>query len=435
MDLSDVESVDLVISAGEPSGDLHGAALLEALQQKAPNLRIKTVAGPKMRAFATTPIFPMEQLQVMGFTDVIAALPRLTHLFFSLRRAILQCNPKAVICIDYPGFHLRLEQSLRRRGYKGKLIHLVAPTVWAWGKGRIPKMAKTLDLLMTLFPFEKKSFAATSLPVTYVGHPLIAAIPAYREGLKNRETGKEASSDFRSGVSSRALEHGASEDEKSGAKPTPPGTDSSVTSGIATTQSRSNLLALFPGSRVTEVERNFPRQIEAALAIQAKDPSVQIAVSIANDKVRPLLQKHRLKTTWVEPSDKYALMAKAKMALATSGTVTFELALHETPTIVHFAIRPVDSWIAQTILRINLPHYCIVNILADKEIFPEFFGPHFQSKNFIQQSVALWTSASEQSRIQNECRAVRVLMEGKEANPADLILQILSQTGYTTGTI
>ena len=139
--------IDAVILAAEPSGDLHGAALLEALLSKNPNLKIAAVAGPRMRQFPIFPIGRMEELQVMGFTDVVAALPRLYFVFRRLRNAILRLNPKTVVFIDYPGFHLRLERSLRRHGYRGRLIHTICPTVWAYGKGRIATMAQNLDLL------------------------------------------------------------------------------------------------------------------------------------------------------------------------------------------------------------------------------------------------------------------------------------------------
>ena len=151
--------IDLFISSGEPSGDLQGSLLIEALLKERSSIRIGAVAGPRMRRLPIEPYFEMEQLSVMGFIDVIAAIPHLIRQFFQIRNKILELNPKAVVCIDYPGFHLRLEKSLRKKGYRGKLIHYISPTVWAWGKKRIPQMEKTLDLLLTIFPFEKKCFS------------------------------------------------------------------------------------------------------------------------------------------------------------------------------------------------------------------------------------------------------------------------------------
>ena len=168
--------MDLFIATGEMSGDLHGAKLIHELLALQPNLQIGAVAGPKMRELPITEFFPMESLRVMGFIDVFLALPKLARQFFAIRNQILKLNPKAVVFIDYPGLHLRLARSLRKKGFKGKLVHFICPTVWAWGKKRIPQMGKTLDLLLTLFPFEKKCFAHTKLPVQYVGHPLALSV-------------------------------------------------------------------------------------------------------------------------------------------------------------------------------------------------------------------------------------------------------------------
>ena len=132
---------DVLILAAEPSADLQGAKLIEELLQQRPGLNIAAMAGPRMRALPIEALFPMENLQVMGFLDVAARLPKIARQFFAVRSRILALQPKGVVCIDYPGFHLRLERSLRKKGYRGKLIHYICPTVWAWGKKRIPLMA------------------------------------------------------------------------------------------------------------------------------------------------------------------------------------------------------------------------------------------------------------------------------------------------------
>ena len=163
--------IDLFIFAGESSGDLLGSRLLSALYKHNPNLNIVGVGGPKMRAAGMECIMQTEAFEVMGFIDVFLALPSLIKKFYKVAKAILCSNPKAVLFIDYPGFNLALASYLRKKGYRNQLIHYVAPSVWAWGKKRIPKMAQTLDLLLTIFPFEATYFAHTPLAVHYVGHP------------------------------------------------------------------------------------------------------------------------------------------------------------------------------------------------------------------------------------------------------------------------
>ena len=198
---------DLFISAGELSGDLHGAKLVEELLKAHPKLKIAAVAGPKMRAMKIKPYFRMETLSVMGFVDVFFSLHKIIKQFYAVRRKILELQPKAVLLIDYPGFHLRLAESLKKKGYQGKIIHYICPTVWAWGKKRIFQMAKNLDLLLTIFPFEPQYFSKTNLPVRYVGHPLISQMQP-------------------------------------------------------TILERKKILALFPGSREAQIEKNLPLQLK-----------------------------------------------------------------------------------------------------------------------------------------------------------------------------
>lgn len=358
-----MSQIDLFILAAEPSADLHGAALTLELLKSKPNMRIGAVAGPHMRKLPIKSLFPMENLQVMGFIDVFFALPKIIRQFFLIRKTILELNPKAVVCIDYPGFNLRLERSLRKKGYQGKLIHYICPTVWAWGKKRIPLMKKNLDLLLTLFPFENSSLFDNDLRVVHVGHPLVNAIPSL---AKKRE----------------------------------------------------KILALFPGSRTSEITRNLPLQLSVAKKIKSENPTIDIAISISSkDKehqIRQLIKDFPCRL--IPPEKHYELMQTAYLAIATSGTVTLELALHETPTIVNYAIRPLDLFLAQKIFKINLPFYCIVNIIASKEIFPEFFGPNLTEETLYTSAMEMWTNPEKQRLSVEGCKQVRCLLSEKKAN-------------------
>lgn len=359
--------IDLFIVAGEPSGDLQGSKIIEELFKIRPDLKIGAVAGPRMRSHPIETFFPMENLQVMGFIDVIFALPKIIRQFFAIRKKILELQPKAVICIDYPGFNIRLEQSLRKKGYRGKLIHYVCPTVWAWGKKTIPKMAKTLDLLIPLFPFEKKCFEHTSLPVKYFGHPLISAIRSFIPDPLFR---------------------------------------------------RGKIFALFPGSRKTEIERNFHLQLKVARKLQELDSELQIAVSIAHPDLKEQIRSFAPNALLIPPEQNYDLMHNAHLALAKSGTVTLELALHNIPTIVNFAIRPIDVFIAQKIFRIDLPFYCIVNIIGSKEIFPEFFGPNLTEQALFSAAKKLWFDESARKLCSQGCKEVKDLLGSADASSA-----------------
>lgn len=349
--------IDLFIATGELSGDLHGAKLIEELLTLRPNLKIGAIAGPKMRKLKIREFFRMENLLVMGFIDVLFALPKIVRQFFAIRKKILELSPKAVVFIDYPGFNLRLERSLRKKGYKGKLIHLICPTVWAWGKKRIPLMAQNLDLLLTIFPFEKACFTHTQLPVQYVGHPLSLQVAEF------------------------------------------------VPSG----KLKGKILGLFPGSRKTEIERNLPLQLKVARRLRELDPSLQIAVSMTQfDLDVP-------DTIIVKPEDNYELMRASHLAIATSGTVTLELALHGTPTVVNFAIKPLDCFLAQKVFRIDLPFYCIANIIVNKSVFPELFGPNLTEEKLFFWAQKLWLDEGARTNCLAGCDEVRKSLGVKRA--------------------
>ena len=226
-----MDRTDYFIIAAEPSADAQGKELIRALKKTHPNCRIIAVAGPKMREEKVPCLFPMEKLLSMGFIDIIRALPRLTYLFFKLKKALLKLNPRVIICIDYPGFNLRLQSRLRKAGFKGKLIHYVSPTVWAWSKKRIPLMVQNLDHLLTIFPFEAACYQHTTLNVSYVGNPLVHKVTRYPPKMLFEK----------------------------------------------------KCCALFPGSRKTEIERNLPLQLKAVEAIE-EIPS--IALSISHEKHR-----------------------------------------------------------------------------------------------------------------------------------------------------
>lgn len=349
--------IDLFIAAGEMSGDLHGARLIEELLSLKPDLKIGAVAGPKMRKLPIQEFFPMENLTVMGFIDVLWALPKIIRHFFTIRNKIIELSPTAVVFIDYPGFHLRMERSLKRKGFPGKLIHFICPTVWAWGKKRIPLMAQNLDLLLTLFPFEKSCFAHTNLLVQYVGHPLSLPVADFNPSGKFK--GK--------------------------------------------------ILGLFPGSRKTEIDRNLPLQLKVARRLQKIDPSLQIAISMTQFEI------DAPDAILVKPEDNYELMRASHMAIATSGTVTLELALHGTPTVVNFAIKPFDCFLARKIFQIDLPFYCIANIVVNKRVFPELFGPNLTEEQLFFNAQKLWFETEPRKECVERCKEVRHSLGRKKA--------------------
>ncbi|MES2345591.1 MAG: lipid-A-disaccharide synthase [Chlamydiota bacterium] len=356
---------DLFLFAGESSADLHGEKLIHALRLKDPELKIWGVGGPKMRAAGLDCILPMEEFQVMGFIDVFLALPRLLRHFYFIKKTLLQKQPTAVVFIDYPGFNLRMENALRKKGYTKFLCHYICPSVWAWGKKRIPEMARNLDLLITILPFEKNCFKDTNLNIHYAGHPLIKRIPL-----------------------------------------------NSAHKGFIET------IALFPGSRTKEIERNFKGYLTCAKELLKKHPHLKFIVSLSHPRFKDLLKKIMEKENLnlpLEP-DSYTLMKQADLALAKSGTITLELALHNVPTVVTYAISPLDTFLAKHIFKIRLPYYCLVNIIYSGEVFPELIGPALTQNALFNHADKFIEDGDYRQECLTKCAAVRTLLGEQDAS-------------------
>jgi len=370
------------IFAGEQSGDIHGSKLIDAIYKVYPSKTIVGVGGSRMRKMGLEPILKMEDFQVMGFTDVFWSFPKLWRHFHTLRDYILEAQPSHVILIDYPGFNLRMARALRNKGYTGKIIQYICPSVWAWGKGRITQMTSTLDLLLTIYPFEPTYFSNTTLPVSYIGHPLAESIASYQ---------------YRD--------------------------DWCHNLGI---REKAQLIALFPGSRVGEIVRNLPIQLEAAKRLRKEMPQVQFAISTAQPEHRELINSiirstpnaDRLDVVFVPGQFNYELMRDCRTAIAKSGTITLELALHSCPTVVIYCLTTLNRIYAQYILRLNLPFYCIVNILKGKQVFPELITAGCNPDNVYKSVLGLHRDGHARQECIQSCNEIQALLKTSNSSEA-----------------
>ncbi|MDF2577208.1 MAG: lpxB [Chlamydiales bacterium] len=360
----------IFVIAGEMSGDLHGAKLIESLKELSPQLDICGVAGPKMRAAGATCLMPMEDFQVMGFVDVLWSLPRIWRQAQTIISTILNNNYDAVVFIDYPGLNLRLAHALRKKGYNGQLIHYICPTVWAWGKERIQQMAVTLDLLLVILPFEKKYFDNTSLNTKYIGHPLVGTLLSYDYNV-----------------------NWADEVGIDSAKP---------------------IISIFPGSRPKEIARNLEVQLNAVKHFLSEDDSCAstIAISVAHPNLKSSIQKivdltDLRNIILVDRKFSYELMKASHMAIAKSGTVTLELALHQVPTVVTYKLTWVNWFLAKYIFHINLPYYSLPNIIMSTEVFPELIDKKIPIDKLTNVVGQLYRAGGKRESILNFCKEIK----------------------------
>lgn len=358
-----IDKNSLYLLAGEQSGDLLGGKLIEVLKEKTPLISLFGVGGSAMKRAGMHISHPMERLQVMGFSDVFKTLPRLYRDYQKIKREILEKQPAGVVMIDYPDFNMLLAKSLRKRGYRGKLIHYVSPSVWAWRKKRVYTLANTLDHLLTILPFEKDSFTSTSLPVTYVGHPLVATIKNYPY-------------------------------DPNWLLPKPH-------------------VAIFPGSRRNEITLNLPLQLAAARRLGS---DYTLAISSARPEFDTLIRSFIGDNTsyvLVPNERRYELMRSADAALATSGTVTLELGLHGVPTCVTYRLAQLNYFLGRYIFRIHLPFYTLVNIICEKEVYPEFIHKKLDPSEI---ATALQTMLENPNPCKEACKQLSLLLENRDAS-------------------
>ncbi len=373
------------IVTGEQSGDRHAADIVKGLKKEANDFTYKGITGPALQAEGVQQLISIDQLSVMGLTDVIKAIPRLLKTFFKIRNAITQENPKLVLLVDSPSFNLRLARSLRKKGYQGQIIQYISPSIWAWGAERKALMASTLNLLMTIYPFEKKHFEGTNLRVEYVGNPLANQIQHSKPNTQWRQ---------QVGIPLNAP-----------------------------------LISLFPGSRKGEILRNLPLMLQAA----TQHTQYHIAISAANPECKKLIElllKELSITATIVPVEiaHYELMRESRAAIAKSGTVTLELALCGCPTVVIYQLTSLNRWFAKNILKVKLPWYCIVNILFENQLFPEYIV-NTPSKESISRSLStLLQDGPVRDQILQGCRKIQELLSDQKfsKNPSQLIAESIN---------
>lgn len=328
------------IIAGEPSGDRLGADLMAGLKaETGGRVHFSGIGGPLMEAEGLRSLAPMDSLSVMGLTEVLPRLPDLLRLIRRTGAAVAEAAPDALITIDSPDFSLRVARAARKRMPALKTIHYVAPSVWAWRPGRAVKMARVIDHVLALLPFEPPYMTAAGMSCDFVGHPVVDTPPAT--------------------VHERA--------ELRALLDIPAGTP---------------LLCLLPGSRGGEVARHAAlfRQVLDRLAgdipdLRAVIPAVGPRVPVLREVFdgapgAPLILDPNCHDAQAYEGLKRAAFAESTAALAVSGTVSLELAATGTPMVVAYRASPVTAFLARRLIRLR--YASLVNILEDAPIIPEY---------------------------------------------------------------
>ena len=341
---------ELLVIAGEISGDMHAAGLIRALKQTDPSLRCYGIGGPLMRAEGVETYYDVKDMAVMGIVEVLKRILFFRRVFRRMEAVARERKPDAVLLVDYPGFNLRFAASAHAMGIK--VIYYICPQVWAWNRGRIPKMAAVVDRLMAIFPFEKEVFAGTGLAVDFVGHPLVTEI---QETLKGPLT------------------------------PLPWGGDPKI--------------GMLPGSRHHEIDRLLPVFCTAAVLIENLFPNASFIIPTPSTEIREYVQR-LTNTLPIRPGhlkiilgDARQVFRQSRAALVKSGTATMESALVGCPTVIAYKVAPLTYQFARRVVKI--PYIGMVNIIANRQICPELIQNHATGETLAAALIPLLTDTPE----------------------------------------
>ena len=316
----------ILISAGEASGDIHAAAVTAALKKIDSTVEVFGMGGDELRAAGGEVLFDIKDHGVMGFVEVIKKLPDLFKLRSDFARVMDERKPDCLVVVDYPGFNMKLAKLAHDKGIP--VVSYIAPSAWAWNKGRAKKVAKIVDKVACIFPFEYDVYKEAGAPVEFVGHPLVDIVhPTMERAEAEAWVGKE------------------------------PGRP---------------LVLLMPGSRLMEIERMLDVILEGAKLLQKQMPQVQFAMPRAGTIPLEMLQS-KIQSSGLEikitEGHNYDLFSVADLALATSGTVTLEAAMCGLPSVILYRTSAITAFIARRV--INIPNIGLPNIVAGRQILPE----------------------------------------------------------------
>jgi len=345
--MADKNQFQIMLVAGEPSGDLHAADLLQELNLRESrselNFTSYGMGGERMRQQGFTSIVGIEQMAVMGIVEILKHFPTLYRVLQQMRALLKTRRPDLLILVDYPGFNLLLAKSAKKLGIK--VLYYISPKVWVWREGRVNKLAKWVDHIALIFPFELPYFQRVGLAATYVGNPLVRQIE----------------------------------------------TTASRTESIAESRTKLTLdpykitVGLFPGSRKAEVEQLLPTLLESAELIYTQNSSLQFILSQAEELPIEMfeLAKYSALPIQIVKGDSHRAMRSCSAVVTASGTITLELALLDIPMVVIYKISALSYAIIRRL--INTEHISLVNIVEGSEVVVELLQENVNAERVVKE--------------------------------------------------
>ncbi|KVW93386.1 lipid-A-disaccharide synthase [Thiobacillus denitrificans] len=354
--------MDLGVVAGEASGDLLGAHFIAALKQRHPGLRAAGIAGPRMVEAGVEAVYPSDKLAVNGYVEVLRHLPELLWIRSRITRYFLRERPRVFVGIDAPDFNFTLEAKLKQAGIP--TVHFVSPSIWAWRPERIHRIRQAVSHMLVVFPFEAQIYRDAGIPVTYVGHPLADVIPLQPDTAAAR-----------------------------------------MTLGLAA----GPVIALLPGSRLSEVTRHARLMLDAAVRIRQRHPDAQFVLPAANAAaarlVRQAMQGLDLPLRVLDGQSHTALAA-CDVALVASGTATLEAALFKKPMVITYRVPALTAYLMRK--KALLPWIGLPNILARDFVVPERVQEAATPENLANDALAWLDDAPRREAVIETFRAMHL---------------------------
>ena len=372
----------VMIIAGEVSGDIHGAGLVEAIKERLPDIYIFGIGGPRMKAKGVDVRCDLTGLAVTGFTEVLRHLKDFRSAFNLARGLIDSEKPDAIVLIDYPGFNLNLARTIHSK--KIPLIYYISPQVWAWGENRIEKIKSWVDEMVVIFKFEEELYRLKEVKATFVGHPLLdlAKPTLAKEEMFERLSLKD----------------------------------------------NSLILSLLPGSRKNEVKSNLPIMAKAALCLKDSLKDLQVILvkspNLPEGLFEDILKRHNLEAPLVEGLV-YDCLNISDFAFVASGTATLEAAIFTLPMAIIYKV----SFLTYLALRhlVRTPHIGLVNVVADEKLVPEFLQYNARPKEIAEFAYEVLRDRQKSAEIKTRLSKVkeRLGSPGASFRCAEIILRYI----------
>jgi len=374
---------ELLVVAGEASGDLHGARLISELRQRVPGLAAFGLGGAEMRAAGLQAMADSSEVAVVGITEVLKVLPRIREVFADLLHEVDRRRPALAVLIDFPDFNLRLARQLKGRGLE--IVYYISPQVWAWRKGRVKTIARLVDRMLVLFPFEVDFYRGHGVDVIHVGHPLVDEVPVLPQ-VWDRGGEEKTGGPFR--------------------------------------------IALLPGSRLSEVEALLPTLLGAAGKLAGRLPieaRIIRAPTVPRELLDEAVELSGLAVEIVE-SDRFAAVADSHVALCASGTATLEVGLLGTPMIVVYRLASWTYLLARLLVR--LPNVALVNLVLGRRVVPELIQGQANPERIAAEAARLLTDGAARQEMRTALAEVRGRLgaSGASGRAAGEVAEMLQET-------